>query len=76
MPILRAVPATMLIAASTSAALRSCIFCSAIFLKSAFEIVATFVLFGVAEPLSTLHAFLSNTAAGGVFVMKENDLSA
>ena len=49
---LRAVPATMLMAASTDAALRSGIFCSAIFLTCSCVICATFVLFGTPEPLS------------------------
>jgi hypothetical protein len=74
---LRAVPATMLIAVSIFAALRSVILSSAIFCTSAFEIVAIFS-FGPAVPLafSILHAFLIKTAAGGVFVMNEKLLSA
>ena len=66
-PILRAVPAIILIALSKDAALRSGIFCSAISFICAFVIVATFSLFGFAEPLSILHAFLMRTGAGGVF---------
>jgi len=66
---LRAVPATMLIAASTLAAFRSGIFSSAISRTCALVIVATFVLFGVPDALSMPHAFLMRTAAGGVLVM-------
>ena len=73
---LLAVPAIMLIAASRDAAFRSGIFNSAISCTFAFEIVATFSLFGTAEPLLILHAFLINTAAGGVFVIKLKLLSA
>ena len=64
------------IAASISAALRSGIFCSAIFLTCSPVIVATFVLFGTPEPLSIPHAFLIRTAAGGVFVINVNERSA
>ena len=73
---LRAVPATMLMAASRLAAFKSGIFCSAIACKSAFFKVATFVLLGTPEPLWILHAFLIRTAAGGVFVTNENERSA
>ena len=50
--------------------------CSAILATSALEIVATLSRLGLPDPLSILQAFLSKTAAGGVFVMKENVLSA
>jgi hypothetical protein len=60
---LLAVPATMLMAASMLPAFRSGILSSAIFLTSAFEILATLSLWGFAEPLSILHAFLMRTAA-------------
>ena len=75
-PIERAVPAIMLIAASTDAAFRSGIFISAISLTLSLEIVATLVLFGTPEPDLMLHAFFSSTAAGGVFVTKLKLLSA
>ena len=66
---LRAVPAIILIADSTSAALRSGIFKVAISRTWSWEIFATFVLFGTPEALSIPAAFLSKTAAGGVFVI-------
>ena len=66
----------MLIAASTDAAFKSGILSSAIFCNSALEMVATFVLFGTADPDLSLQAFFSNTAAGGVLVMKLKLLSA
>ena len=65
---LRAVPAIMLIAASTDAAFKSGIFISAISLIFSLLIVATFVLFGTPEPDFRLHAFFNKTAAGGVFL--------
>ena len=74
-PIERAVPATILIAASIDAAFKSSIFCSAIALTCSFVIVATLSLFGFPEPFSYLIAFLINTATGGTFVIKVNDLS-
>ena len=72
---LRAVPAIMLMAASTLAAFRSGILSSAISRTCALVMVATFVLFGVPDAVSMLQAFLIRTAAGGVFVMKENERS-
>ena len=74
-PIERAVPATILIAASTEAAFKSSIFCSAIAFTCSFVIDATFSLFGFPEPFSNLIAFLINTATGGTFVINVNDLS-
>lgn len=65
----------MLIADSTEAAFKSGNFNSAISLTCAFVILATFFLFGSPEPDSILHAFLIRTAAGGVLVIKLNDLS-
>ena len=56
---LLAVPAIMLIAASTLAAFKSGIFSSAIFCTSALLMVATLVLFGTAEADFRLQAFLS-----------------
>ena len=73
---LLAVPAIMLIAASTDAAFKSGIFNSAIFCSSALLMVATLVLLGTAEPDFSLQAFFNRTAAGGVLVMKLKLLSA
>ena len=56
-PMLLAVPAIMLIAASKLAAFRSGILVSAIFCRSALEMVATLVLFGAAEPDLILQYF-------------------
>ena len=75
MPMLRAVPAIMLIAASILAAFKSGILISAISLILSLEIEATFVLFGTPYPDLMLQYFFNNTAAGGVFVMKLNVLS-
>ena len=66
----------MLIAASKLAAFKSGIFISAISWILALEILATFVLLGTPEPDLMLQAFLSNTAAGGVYVIKLKLLSA
>ena len=66
---LLAVPAIIEAAASTLPALRSGIFCSAILVICSLVMVATLVLLGTPEPLSIPHAFLSNTAAGGVLVL-------
>ena len=73
---LRAVPATIEIAASRSAALRSGILVWAIFATCSRVILPTFVLFGTPEPLSRPIAFLIRTAAGGVLVIKVKELSA
>ena len=75
-PIERAVPAIILIAASREPALRSGIFVSAIFFTCSFVSFATFVLLGVAEAVSIPAAFLMRTGAGGVFVMNVNERSA
>jgi len=75
-PMLLAVPAIMLIAASMDAAFKSGIFISAISLTLSLEMDATFVLFGTAEPDLMLHAFFISTAAGGVLVTKLKLLSA
>ena len=72
---LRAVPATMFMAASTSLAFRSGIFSSAISRTWALVTVPTLFLFGSPEPFSTFAALASRMAAGGVFVMNVNDLS-
>src|SRR5690625_3140044 len=73
---LRAVPSTIRIAASTSAALRSCILVSAISFTLSRLTVATLLTFGSPEALSIPAAFLSNTAAGGVFVINVNERSS
>ena len=75
-PMERAVPATMLIAASTDAALRSGILVSAILRHCSAVMDATLVLFGAPEALVMLAAFLIRTAAGGVLVMNEKLWSA
>ena len=59
-PILLAVPAIMLIAASKDAAFKSGIFISAISWIFALEIVATLFLFGTPEPDLMLQAFTNN----------------
>ena len=72
---LLAVPAIMLIAASTVAAFKSGIFNSAIFLTCSFVNLPTLVLFGTPEPLSNPNSYFIRTAAGGVFKIKLKDLS-
>src|SRR5271169_4770538 len=70
MPIERAVPLMLLIAASIEAAFRSGIFWVAIS-RTCFSVtVPTLVLFGTPEPLARFAAFFSRTGAGGVLVMK------
>src|SRR5208337_4220718 len=72
MPIERAVPFTLLTAASTEAAFRSGIFCLAIS-RTCFSVaVASLTLLGVPEPFATPAARFSRIAAGGVLVMKVN----
>jgi predicted permease len=69
-PIDRAVPLMLLIAAPPRAAFRSGIFCVAIS-RTCFSVtLPIFSLFGVPEPLAMPAAFFSRTAAGGVLVMK------
>src|SRR5262249_23580370 len=75
-PMDRAVPATTLIACSTSRAFRSSSFVSAIWRTCACVSRPTFVRFGSAEPFSRLSASLIRTAAGGVFVMNVNERSS
>ena len=58
-PILRAVPSTILQAASTSLAFKSGILYSAILRISSFEIFATFTLFGVPDPFLMFVAFFN-----------------
>src|SRR6478672_7971771 len=76
MPIERAAPATIAIADSIVSQLRSGSLISAIFLTCALVTEPTLLRFGVPEPFSTPASFFSRTAAGGVLVMKEKDLSA
>src|SRR5271155_1938939 len=70
MPIERAVPLMLFIAASMVAAFKSGIFCVAISRIWASVTVPTLVLFGTPEPLARLAAFFNSTGAGGVLVMK------
>ena len=60
----------MLMAASTEAAFKSGIFFSAISRICALVMLATLSRLGRPEAVSRPQAFLINTAAGGVFVMK------
>ena len=75
-PMLRAVPSMMRIALSRSLALRSAIFFSAISRTCDWLSRATFSRFGSPEPFSTPAACLISSAAGGCFVMNENDRSS
>src|SRR4051795_2371813 len=76
MPIERAVPSMILMAASMSLALRSAILVSAISRTCALDRLATLVFCGTAEPFSTPAALRISRAAGGVLVMKVNDRSS
>src|SRR6202050_1566740 len=69
-PMERAVPFTLLTAASTEAAFRSGIFCLAISSTCFSVTLPTLSLLGVPEPLATPAARFSRIAAGGVLVMK------
>src|ERR671922_3730 len=73
---LRAVPATIFIACSTSRAFRSSSFVSAIWRTCACVRRPTFSRFGSPEPFSRPSASLIRTAAGGVFVMNVKDRSS
>ena len=75
MPIDRAVPSTVLTAASSDAAFRSGSFVLAISSTCFFVTVPTLVLFGTPEPYCKPAALSSSTAAGGVLVMKVNERS-
>src|SRR5262249_11449644 len=75
-PIERAVPATTSIACSTSRALRSTSFVSAIERSWSCVSRPTLFRFGSPEPLSIFSASLIRTAAGGVFVMNVNERSS
>ena len=76
MPMLRAVPATMRMACSTSLAFRSGILVSAISRSWRCETLPTFVRFGSAEPLSTPAARFSSAAASGALVTKVKERSS
>ena len=65
---LRAVPSIIRIAASSSAAFKSCILELAISRTCSLVTVATLVLLGSPEPFYA-SCFLSSTGAGGVFVI-------
>src|SRR5262245_50986976 len=64
MPIERAVPEIVLIAASRSVVLRSGIFCLAISSSCFCVILPTLFLFGSPDPFSSRAAFMSRMAAG------------
>ena len=76
MPMLRAVPAIMRIAASGLDALRSFSFILTISRSWALVTLPTLSLFGVPEPLASPAAFLRSTAAGGLFRMNVKERSA
>src|SRR5699024_6787753 len=71
-PMLRAVPSIIRIAALTSAALRSSNFNSAISLILSCLITPTLLRFGSPDALSIPASCFKKTAAGGVFVIKVN----
>src|SRR5262245_33615516 len=75
-PIDRAVPATVLTAASSDSAFRSGSLILAISSTCFAVTVPTLFLFGSADPFAMFAARFSSTAAGGVFVMNEYDRSA
>ena len=75
MPMLLAVPAIMLIAASMLAAFKSGIFISAISFTLSLEIEATFVLLGTPDPDLMLQYFFNNTATDDDIVINLKDLS-
>src|ERR1035441_187513 len=74
-PIDRAVPRTLLMAASTDAAFRSGIFCFAMSSTCFSVTLPTLSLFGAPDPLAMPAARFSNIEAGGVLVMNVNDRS-
>src|SRR5579862_8797290 len=75
MPMLRAVPAITLNAASSFTAFKSFDFIFTMSSTCLRVTLPTFSLFGVFEPEVMPAAFLSSTDAGGDLVMKVNDLS-
>src|SRR5476651_716150 len=74
-PMLRAVPLTERMAASTSKQFRSGILILAISSICFSVILATLIKNGSADPLAMLTARLISTGTGGVFVMKVNERS-
>ena len=72
MPIDRAVPSTIFIAASMSLAFRSGSLVVAISRTWSLVSLPTFSLCGTPEPFWRPAAFLMSSAAGGVFVMNVN----
>jgi hypothetical protein len=70
MPMLRAVPSMVFIAASTVLQLRSGSLMVAISRTWSFVTLPTFLRLGSPEPDATPAAFLRSTDAGGVFRMK------
>jgi len=70
MPIDRAVPSIVRIAASRLAALRSGIFCRAISSTCFLVTLPTLSRLGTPEPFSSPAALISRIDAGGVLVMK------
>ena len=72
MPIDRAVPRTLLIAASTDAAFRSGIFCFAMSSTCFTVTLPTLSLFGAPDPLAIPAARFSRIDAGGVLVINVN----
>ena len=75
MPMLRAVPATMRMAWSSSFAFKSFAFSLAISASCFFVTLPTLSRFGTPEPLAMPAAFLRSAAAGGVLVMNVKLLS-
>src|SRR5207237_7354911 len=75
-PMERAVPSTILTAASRSFALRSGNFVRAISSTLARVILPTFSLFGTADPFSIPAALRIRSAAGGVFVTNVKERSS
>ena len=73
---LRAVPSTIRIAASTSAAFKSSSFVSAISLTCSVVTVPTFLVFGSPEPKSIPAACFNKIEAGGVLVSNVNERSS
>src|ERR1051326_3652844 len=74
-PIERAVPRTVLIAASSDSAFKSGSFVFAISSTCFAVTVPTLFLFGSADPFAMLAARFNSTAAGGVLVMNVYDRS-
>src|SRR5438874_9598394 len=74
-PIDRAVPRTLLMAASTDAAFRSGIFCLAMSSTCLSVTLPTLSLLGAPEPLAIPAARLTRIAAGGVLVIKVKERS-